>query len=253
MADSRGPKTIFGMDRMTSDTIYQACRHMTENSRSFSGASGPKDYASVTPPKDAIEELAKFEQSLKAATHRRKGGSIGVTKNAYHDLMRGRYTYLNEFMDDMQKEPELDREMTKMQKLRQQRSFELQASSTKYIVAAFAGGTALCVVRGVALHKYSMDVSDGKEYAEKMRERTPSTKDALDRGTIGIMMRDFKYRFSTWIGRQSSFQHLTDSMQTSFGEMQEVIRRRPSGSQPTLAPLTRHLSGKVPNAGESFA
>ena len=31
------------------------------------------------------------------------------TKNAYHDLMRGRYQYLNEFMDEMQEAPELEK------------------------------------------------------------------------------------------------------------------------------------------------
>lgn len=204
---------------------------------------------------DAMEDFEEFEKSLRAAQRHKKGGTLQHTKNAYHDLMRGRYQYLNEFMEDMQEAPELDKEMTKWQQIRQQKMYQAQASSTQYIIAAFAGGTALCVgawYAGWLYTKYTLDVKDGKEYAEKMRALTPGTKDAMDEGWVGRTMRDFKYNVRVWLGQQKALEKFSENLQSSFGEMQESIRRRPSGDQPTLAPLTRHLSGKKPNVGEDF-
>lgn len=47
-------------------------------------------------------------------------------------MMRGRYEYLNNFMEEMQAEPEELKKMTKRQELRLMHKMRMQADSTKY-------------------------------------------------------------------------------------------------------------------------
>ncbi len=51
---------------------------------------------------------------------------------AYKQMMRGRYEYLNNFMEEMQAEPEELKKMTKRQELRLMHKMRMQADSTKY-------------------------------------------------------------------------------------------------------------------------
>ena len=47
-------------------------------------------------------------------------------------MMRVRYEYLNNFMEEMQAEPEELKKMTKRQELRLMHKMRMQADSTKY-------------------------------------------------------------------------------------------------------------------------
>jgi hypothetical protein len=66
-----------------------------------------------------------------------------------------------------------------------------------YISGAFLLGTALCgtAAYGTWIYtKWRMGVKDGKEYAEKMREITPSVKDNVAESFVGrTVCRMFRY------------------------------------------------------------
>eukprot|EP00293_Proteomonas_sulcata_P008755 CAMPEP_0184297734 /NCGR_PEP_ID=MMETSP1049-20130417/8616_1 /TAXON_ID=77928 /ORGANISM="Proteomonas sulcata, Strain CCMP704" /LENGTH=231 /DNA_ID=CAMNT_0026607595 /DNA_START=41 /DNA_END=736 /DNA_ORIENTATION=- len=199
----------------------------------------------------ALEDLEKLERDLKV-TRKPKGSSMSVVQGSYHDLMRGRYQYLNDFMEDMQKDPEELQTMTKRQEKRLQAKLTAQASSTKYIVGSFVGGTLLCVgtwYAGWLYTKSHLGVKDGKEYADKMRELTPNTKDSLDQGWVGRSMRDFKLWFRQhFMGEEQGFHRLQKTMRRNFDDMQDTIKRRPSGGIEARAFRTRPSGTVVPVA-----
>jgi len=201
---------------------------------------------------DYLKEIEEFQKRMRPE-HRGEGG-IKTAATAYGDMFRGRYQYLNEFMDDMQSEPEELKNLTKSQELRLQRMMKAQASSTQYIVAAFVAATALCagVSYGTWLYtKSTMDVKDGKEYAEKMRDSGVGATEALTEGVIGRGMRDFKTRFVSFLEGSVSFQNFARQLRGNMVGMQDEIKRRPStGIEARL--FSRSLSSGAPTP-ETFA
>jgi len=199
-----------------------------------------------------LKELENMAQQL--ADYRHKKGSMTEASSAYKQMMRGRYEYLNEFMEDMQQEPEEMKKMTKRQELRLVHKMRMQADSTKYIVGSFFGGTALCA--GVfyatwVYTKYSLDVKDGTEYAEKMRALTPNTKNDLAQGFVGRSVTSFKAFTMEWLESKDSFRRFKRTMKAGFGDLQQDIQRRPSGGHDArflnkaVSGMQRRISGRI--------
>jgi hypothetical protein len=80
-------------------------------------------------------------------------------------------------------------------------------------------------------------VKDGVEYAEKMRELTPSTKDALAEGMVGRMVTSFKAATMEWLESKDSFRRFKRTMRAGFGDLQDDIKRRPSAGPSRLVSL----------------
>lgn len=202
--------------------------------------------ADITRREEAQKALQELEAMAgKINDHRGKQGAVKEASAAYKQMMRGRYEYLNDFMEEMQQEPEEMKKMTRRQEIRLMNKMRMQADSTKYIVGSFIGGTALCtaVFYGSWLYtKRSMGVKDGTEYAQKMREITPDTKAQLAQGLVGQMVTSFKTATMEWLESKDSFRRFKRTMRAGFGDLQEDIKRRPSGG-PDARFLNRAVSG----------
>lgn len=91
---------------------------------------------------------------------------------------------------------------------------------------SFVLGTALLVVGayGSWLYtKWKLNVKDGKEYAEKMRNLTPETKKQMDESFVGQGMKRFRSGFSHWIEGNTSLQRFGGVMANNMGGIQRRI------------------------------
>jgi hypothetical protein len=89
----------------------------------------------------------------------------------------------------------------------------------RYIVGSFVGGTVLCagVFGGAWLYTmYTLDVKDSKEYADKMRQLTPGTKDALQHGFLGSAVHNFKSSTIEWLETKDSFRRFKRVMRAGL-------------------------------------
>eukprot|EP00802_Teleaulax_amphioxeia_P004368 Tamp_04372.p2 GENE.Tamp_04372~~Tamp_04372.p2 ORF type:complete len:378 (-),score=80.45 Tamp_04372:2183-3259(-) len=197
---------------------------------------------------EATKALRELDQMAKKINdHRGKQGAVKEASTAYKQMMRGRYEYLNDFMEEMQQEPEELKQMTKRQELRMMHKMKMQADSTKYIVGSFVGGTALCAGVFFASWLYtkrSLNVKDTSEYAQKMRELTPNTKDELRAGVIGTTVDSFKASTMQWLESNDAFRRFKRTMRAGFGDLQtDIIRRASAG--PDARFLNRAVSAGV--------
>ena len=55
----------------------------------------------------------------------------------------------------------------------------------------------------------------GKEYAQKMREITPNTMEAMDEGAVGRAVRDFKQSFGRWIAGNGALQRFSSQLRVA--------------------------------------
>ncbi|EKX32766.1 hypothetical protein GUITHDRAFT_148400 [Guillardia theta CCMP2712] len=162
----------------------------------------------------------------------------------YHNLSRGRYVFLNQFMEDMQTEPSEIQNLTKSEEIRFARKLAQQREGTKYIVGAFLGGTALCVgaaYLGWLYTKHTLKVKDGHEYSERMKEITPSYKDELQQGSFGRFITSTKEWMQTTLSEMPLFKSFQNALKSGFGDIQQDIHRRPSAGF-----SARTLSGSYP-------
>jgi len=121
-----------------------------------------------------------------------KSSATNVAAGGYHDLTRGRYQYINEFMETMQVQEEERRPMTKRELKRAHKQVMHGQQNVKYIAGSFVLGTALVVIGAAGTWQYTkwkMNVKDGKEYAEKMRNLTPEMKKDMDDSFVGQGMK----------------------------------------------------------------
>ena len=82
----------------------------------------------------------------------------------------------------------------------------------------------------------TLQVRDGAEYAEKMRELTPNTKEALARGVVGRLVTNFKASTMEWLESKDSFRRFKRTMRAGFGDLQDDIKRRPSAGRCPVLP-----------------
>jgi len=175
-----------------------------------------------------------------------KSSTLQVAAGSYHDMMRGRYRYINEFMESMNVEPEERRPMTKREEMRMEKQLAQMRANARYIGGAFLGGTALLVAGATAgwyYTKWRLGVRDTKEYAEKMRELTPDVMGSLEQGYLGNTMRNFKVGFQTWL-ETSSLKEFSRSLQGGMSGMQDrvaVVMAEEGGQAAQVAPAARRL------------
>jgi hypothetical protein len=89
----------------------------------------------------------------------------------------------------------------------------------RYIVGSFVGGTVLCagVFGGAWLYTmYTLDVKDSKEYADKMRQLTPGTKEAMQHGFLGTAVHSFKSSTIEWLETKDSFRRFKRVMRAGL-------------------------------------
>mmetsp|Transcript_30375 Transcript_30375/g.63556 ORF Transcript_30375/g.63556 Transcript_30375/m.63556 type:complete len:273 (-) Transcript_30375:99-917(-) len=171
-------------------------------------------------PSAAATDLEEFQRRVPMP----KASTLQVAAGSYNDLMRGRYRYLNDFMQTMSVEPEERRPMTKRELQRLEKQLAAMRGNVSYILGSFIGGTALlcgAAAAGWYYTKATMGVKDTREYAEKMRELTPDVKDSMQQGTVGRTMKWFKDGFQTWL-ETSSLRDFTQSLQRNLGGMQSI-------------------------------
>jgi len=170
--------------------------------------------------------------------------ATNVAAGGYHDLTRGRYQYINEFMETMQVQEEERRPMTKRELKRAHKQVMHGQQNVKYIAGSFVLGTALVVIGAAGTWQYTkwkMDVKDGKEYAEKMRNLTPDMKKDMDDSFVGQGMKRFRSGFSNWISNSASMQSFGSVMANNMSG----IQRRITGQAPPAVPAV-----PAPQGGE---
>ena len=89
----------------------------------------------------------------------------------------------------------------------------------RYIVGSFVGGSVLCagVFGGAWLYTmYTLDVKDSKEYADKMRQLTPGTKEAMQQGFLGTAVHTFKSSTIEWLETKDSFRRFKRVMRAGI-------------------------------------
>lgn len=89
----------------------------------------------------------------------------------------------------------------------------------RYIVGSFVGGSVLCagVFGGAWLYTmYTLDVKDSKEYADKMRQLTPGTKEAMQHGFLGTAVHTFKSSTIEWLETKDSFRRFKRVMRAGI-------------------------------------
>mmetsp|Transcript_180 Transcript_180/g.274 ORF Transcript_180/g.274 Transcript_180/m.274 type:complete len:264 (+) Transcript_180:67-858(+) len=152
-------------------------------------------------PTQAMSEADEFMKHI--AVPRSKGSvtHLEVASGGMTAVARGRYEYLNEFMDSMEVKQEERRPMTKREIQRAQKFFKSSSGASKTIGGAFVAGTALVVgvfVGGWWYTKSSMQVKDTKEYALKMRTSMPETKGSVD-SVVSSSVSTIKRRVTGWV------------------------------------------------------
>jgi len=148
----------------------------------------------------------------------KENSGLDVASDSYHALTRGRYKYLNDFMETMQVDDTERRPMTKRELHRLEKHLNASRHNILYVAGSFVAGTALLGVvsyAGWMYTKYSMGVKDSTEYAAKMRELTPDMKKDMAESTLGRTMKRFRSGMQTWI-HGSTFQ---SNMKENFGGM----------------------------------
>jgi len=148
-----------------------------------------------------MSEAEEFLKHIEVPRASSNVTSLEVASGGMHAVTRGRYEYLNDFMDSMEVKEEERRPMTKREIQRAQKFFRTSSGASKTIGGAFAAGTALCVGAFAASWWYTkstMKVKDSKEYAEKMREIVPETKGTINRSVSGNVQA-IKRRVTGWV------------------------------------------------------
>eukprot|EP00802_Teleaulax_amphioxeia_P005954 Tamp_05958.p1 GENE.Tamp_05958~~Tamp_05958.p1 ORF type:complete len:190 (-),score=47.48 Tamp_05958:1323-1892(-) len=156
----------------------------------------------LTPTK-AMSEAEEFMRHIQVPRSKSASNShLEVASGGLHAVTRGRYEYLNDFMDSMEVKHEERRPMTKREIQRAQKFFKTSSGASKTIGGAFVAGTALCVgvfAAGWWYTKSSMQVKDSKEYAEKMRQEVmPGAKASVD-SAVGGGVQTIKRRVTGWV------------------------------------------------------
>jgi len=190
-----------------------------------------------------LADIHKIQKQI-SGKYSGQANAVKEAAEGYHNLSRGRYVFLNQFMEDMQSEPSEIQNLTKSEEIRFARKLAQQRDGTKYIVGAFLGGTALCATAaylGWMYTKYTLKVKDGHEYAEKMKEITPSYKDELQQGSFGRFITASKEKMQASLNEMSLFKRFQSALKTGFGDIQQDIHRRPSAGF-----SARTLSGGFP-------
>lgn len=101
----------------------------------------PQGYA----PNKAMSEAEEFMKHIEVPRASSTVTSLEVASGGMHAVTRGRYEYLNDFMDSMEVKEEERRPMTKREIQRAQKFFKTSSGASKTIGGAFLAGTALCV------------------------------------------------------------------------------------------------------------
>mmetsp|Transcript_23839 Transcript_23839/g.77635 ORF Transcript_23839/g.77635 Transcript_23839/m.77635 type:complete len:233 (+) Transcript_23839:65-763(+) len=190
-----------------------------------------------------LADLDRIEKQI-SSKYRSQANAVKEAAVGYHNLSRGRYVFLNQFMEDMQTEPSEIQNLTKSEEIRFARKLAQQREGTKYIVGAFLGGTALCVgaaYLGWLYTKHTLKVKDGHEYSERMKEITPSYKDELQQGSFGRFITSTKEWMQTTLSEMPLFKSFQNALKSGFGDIQQDIHRRPSAGF-----SARTLSGSYP-------
>mmetsp|Transcript_65956 Transcript_65956/g.162334 ORF Transcript_65956/g.162334 Transcript_65956/m.162334 type:complete len:268 (+) Transcript_65956:93-896(+) len=168
------------------------------------------------------KQMTEHEEFLKHVEVPSSG--MQVAAGSYNDLMRGRYKYLNNFMETMQVDDEERRPMTKRELKRLEKMAHHGRYNVMYISGSFLIGTALC---GGAAYltwiwtKSRLGVKDSKEYVEKMRELTPSVKKDMDESVLGKSMKRFKSGVQSWITGSTSLSNFSQVMKNNMGGIQK--------------------------------
>lgn len=188
-------------------------------------------------PTKAMSEAEEFMRHIEVPRSRGSASHMEVTAGGLHAVTRGRYEYLNDFMDSMevshergdvpmwfchvcfnmlvsmhvhevreiagcaQVKQEERRPMSKREIQRAQKFFNKSKGASKTIGGAFAAGTALCVGAFAAswwYTKQTMKVKDAKEYADKMRTVTPEAKGQVE-SVVGGNVQGIKRRVTGWV------------------------------------------------------
>jgi len=152
-------------------------------------------------PNKAMSEAEEFMKHIEVPWASSNVTSLEVASGGMHAVTRGRYEYLNDFMDSMEVKEEERRPMTKREIQRAQKFFKTSSGASKTIGGAFVAGTALCVGVFAASWWYTkskMQVKDSKEYAEKMRTIVPETKGTIDTA-VGGNVQAIKRRVTGWV------------------------------------------------------
>jgi hypothetical protein len=63
---------------------------------------------------------------------------------------------------------------------------------------------------------YTLDVKDSKEYADKMRQLTPGTKEAMQHGFLGTAVHSFKSSTIEWLETKDSFRRFKRVMRAGL-------------------------------------
>jgi hypothetical protein len=183
-------------------------------------------------PTKAMSEAEEFLKHIEVPRASSRVTSLEVASGGMHAVTRGRYEYLNDFIDSMEVKEEERRPMTKREIQRAQKFFRTSSGASKTIGGAFAAGTALCVgafaatwwytkatmkvspipppIAGIALASLRFrtqaclclarfrQVKDSKEYADKMREIVPEKKGSINRSVSGNVQA-IKRRVTGWV------------------------------------------------------
>ena len=96
-------------------------------------------------PNKAMSEAEEFMKHIEVPRASSNTTSLEVASGGMHAVTRGRYEYLNDFMDSMEVKEEERRPMTKREIQRAQKFFKTSSGASKTIGGAFVAGTALCV------------------------------------------------------------------------------------------------------------
>jgi hypothetical protein len=116
----------------------------------------------LTPTK-AMSEAEDFMRHIDVPRSKMSSAAhLEVASGGFHAVTRGRYEYLNDFIDSMEVQPEERRPMSKREIQRAQKFFKTSSGASKTIGGAFVAGTALCVgafVAGWWATKSSMQVN----------------------------------------------------------------------------------------------
>jgi hypothetical protein len=96
-------------------------------------------------PNKAMSEAEEFMKHIEVPRASSNVTSLEVASGGMHAVTRGRYEYLNDFMDSMEVKEEERRPMTKREIQRAQKFFKTSSGASKTIGGAFVAGTALCV------------------------------------------------------------------------------------------------------------
>eukprot|EP00285_Hemiselmis_virescens_P000386 CAMPEP_0173414386 /NCGR_PEP_ID=MMETSP1356-20130122/84299_1 /TAXON_ID=77927 ORGANISM="Hemiselmis virescens, Strain PCC157" /NCGR_SAMPLE_ID=MMETSP1356 /ASSEMBLY_ACC=CAM_ASM_000847 /LENGTH=448 /DNA_ID=CAMNT_0014376563 /DNA_START=1 /DNA_END=1350 /DNA_ORIENTATION=- len=171
-------------------------------------------------PKTKIE--SDHDDFLRHIDVPQTNSGMDVAASSYHDMSRGRYTYLNEFMETMQVDDAERRPMTQRELKRLEKHLNAGRHNILYVAGSFVCGTALLGVVSYATWIYtkrSMGVNNTEEYAAKMRGLTPEMKKDMDESVLGRSMKRFRSGVQNWIAGNQSLANMSAVMKTNMAGM----------------------------------